>query len=159
MEAAGKALRAAGRCRDRVGALNRHFASLPPRDAEAARLWADSRPLERELLAAFRFCEDAFVRLTWHDEVIFPHQYAQRNLTLLARAAEALTLGDQRGALEALAGIDANHYARFFSREVCRHFTDYALHQPAERLMWGAGRLPGHCELFEACLLYTSRCV
>ena len=149
-KAVGQALRVAGRCRDRVGALNRRFASLAHRDAEAVRLWEDSRPLERELLAAFRFCEDAFVRLTWHDEVIFPHQYAQRNLTLLARAAEALTLGDRRGALEALAGIDANHYARFFSREVCRHFTDYALHQPAERLMWGAGRLPGHCELFEA---------
>ncbi len=145
-----RATSAARHCYARVEALNQRYRSLSPRSDEAKAFPPASRSLERELLSAFRFCEDAFVRLTWHDEVIFPHQYAQRNLTLLTRAEEALSMGDLSGTLEALGAIDVNHYARFFSREVCRHFSEYALHQPAERLMWGAGRLLGHCDLFDA---------
>ncbi|HAX72104.1 MAG TPA: peptidase, partial [Firmicutes bacterium] len=35
-----------------------------------------------------------------------------------------------------------------FDEEVYNYFTDYVLNQPADRLMWGAGRVEGHENLF-----------
>ncbi|MEG1849091.1 MAG: hypothetical protein RR197_00885, partial [Oscillospiraceae bacterium] len=40
-------------------------------------------------------------------------------------------------------------YATAFGREVYDYFTHYVLHQPPERLFWGAGRIQGHLDLFE----------
>ena len=41
---------------------------------------------------------------------------------------------------------------------MCSYFVDYALYQPAERLAWGAGRLPGHVELFETLRSLQKKC-
>ena len=46
------------------------------------------------LLAAFKYAEDQFVRLTWEDEQIFPHEHAQNNIENLAASIEALSEGD-----------------------------------------------------------------
>ena len=115
----------------------------------AARLSQRSAAFHQRLLEAFKFCEDAFVRLTWHDDVIFPHEYAQKNLTLLDGALEALDKGNASDVLDHwLHQIDTNWYAYYFDEATCRHFVDYVLHQPDERLMWGAGRIVGQCGLF-----------
>ena len=100
--------------------------------------------LNRTLLTIFRFCEDCFVRLTWEDVPIFPHEYAQENLKLLAQASELLENGDPHRASDILKQIDNNAYACSFEREVFDYFTDYVVNQPADRLTWGAGRIVGH---------------
>lgn len=124
-------------------------AQTAARTARGARSVKDAHALSAGLLKAFRFCEDAFTRLDWHDAAIFPHEYAQTNLMLLLKACEALQAGDAAAACEALCAVDCNSYALAFDDEVCAHFTDYARKQPLDRLMWGAGRLPGDCRLFD----------
>lgn len=130
--------------------LNHQYAcALDRGDREAARhLYQVSRELNAGLLAAFRFCEDHFTRLSWHDAVLFPHEYAQINLAHLDGALRALKSGDLDGTLDNwLHRIDTNWYAYYFEDAVCRYFNDYVLHQPAERLMWGAGRICGLVDL------------
>lgn len=39
-------------------------------------------------------------------------------------------------------------YAFLFDEEVYYHFTEYILHQPKDRLMWGAGRIMHHENLY-----------
>ncbi len=133
-----------------VCTLNHHYTdALDSGDRGAAdALYAKSRTLHVGLLSAFQFCEDRFTRLGWHDAVLFPHEYAQLNLALLDGALRALNNGDVNGALDHwLHQIDTTWYAYYFDEDVCRHFTDYVLHQPADRLMWGAGRICGLVDL------------
>ena len=118
--------------------------------AKADELLAAAREMNANVLAAFKFAEDAFVRLTWEDSSIFPHEHSQNNLLALKSAAEALKQGDSAAALdEYLFGVDNNWYAYDWSRETFDHFTDYVLNQSADRLMWGAGRVQGHEDLFD----------
>ena len=49
---------------------------------------------------------------------------------------------------EALYEVDNNCYAFLFDEEVYYHFTEYILHQPKDRLMWGAGRILHHENLY-----------
>lgn len=96
----------------------------------------------------FRKTQDYFVRLNWHDEVIFPEEAVQRNLHELQSALKSLKAGDVRQALAALYQVDNNMYAFLFDEEVYYHFTEYILHQPKERLMWGYGRIVHHENLY-----------
>ena len=117
---------------------------------KADELLAETRATNANILAAFKLAEDAFVRLTWEDSSIFPHEHSQNNLLALQGAAEALKQGDSAAALdEYLYGVDNNWYAYDWSRETFDHFTDYVLNQSADRLMWGAGRVQGHEDLFD----------
>ena len=50
---------------------------------------------------------------------------------------------------EYLYGVDNNWYAYDFDKETFTYFTDYVLNQPADRLMWGAGGVVGHEDLFD----------
>jgi len=50
--------------------------------------------------------------------------------------------------LKALYRVDNNMYAFLFDEEVYYHFTEYILHQPKDRLMWGAGRIMHHENLY-----------
>ena len=136
----------------RVQEVNAAYAAaLDAGDTEQAdALLAESRTLNTQVLEAFRYAEDQFVRLTWEDESIFPHQHSQNNLDALDGAVEALRAGDAQSALdEYLYLVDNNWYAYDWSRETFDYFTDYVLNQPAERLMWGAGRVQGHVDLFD----------
>ena len=45
--------------------------------------------------------------------------------------------------------VDNNWYAYDWSTETFHYFTDYVLEQPVDRLMWGAGRVQGHVDLFD----------
>lgn len=147
-----QALTAAELLYQQVCMLNYHYANaLDSGDRFAAdALYAKSRTLSAGLLSAFKFCEDRFTRLGWHDAVLFPHEYAQLNLALLDGALRALNAGDVNGALDHwLHQIDTTWYAYYFDEAVCRHFTDYVLHQPADRLMWGAGRICGLVDLVD----------
>lgn len=118
--------------------------------AQADQLLQESRQMNGEVLAAFRYAEDAFVRLTWEDSSIFPHEHSQNNLLALKGAAAALEQGDSAAALDDyLYLVDNNWYAYDWSRETFSYFTDYVLDQSADRLMWGAGRVQGHEDLFD----------
>ena len=117
---------------------------------KADELLAEAREMNANVLAAFKFAEDSFVRLTWEDSSIFPHEHSQNNLLALEGAAEALKQGNSAAALdEYLYLVDNNWYAYDWSRETFEYFTDYVLNQSADRLMWGAGRVQGHEDLFD----------
>ena len=107
------------------------------------------REFNRRLLYIFRKEQDYFVRLNWHDEVLFPQEAAGSNLEAIYKALDCLRQGDAQGSLDAVYGIDNNRYAFQFDREVFRYFTEYVLNQPADRLKWGAGRIIRHENLFE----------
>lgn len=117
---------------------------------EADALLQQSREMNDAILAAFKFAEDAFVRLTWEDVSIFPHEHSQNNLIALNAAVDALEAGDSAAAVdEYLYAVDNNWYAYDWSRETFDYFTNYVLNQSADRLMWGAGRVQGHEDLFD----------
>ncbi len=113
-------------------------------------LEAQSKQLNAQTLAIYKYAQDHFVRLTWEDEEIFPHEHYQTNLFALKKSIEALKDNDPLAALdEYLYLIDNNWYAYSFSNETYRYFTDYVLEQPDDRLLWGAGRIMGHIDLYE----------
>ena len=107
------------------------------------------KDLQTILMKIFKREQDSFVRLNWHDEVVFPHEGVQFNLKQVRKALHYLKNGDARKALEELYQIDNNRYAFLFSREVFTYFTNYVLEQPADRLQWGAGRIIRHANLYE----------
>ena len=104
--------------------------------------------VSHRLLYLFRKMQDYFVRLNWQDEVCFPHEAASKNLCHLEQAVQALESQNITAALEALYEVDNNCYAFLFDEEVYYHFTEYILHQPKDRLMWGAGRILHHENLY-----------
>lgn len=147
-----KAIALAEEVNTKVAKVNdEYFAALTEEDTEAAhKLYEDSRELNSGLLAAFKYAEDQFVRLTWEDVQIFPHEHSQHNITNLALAIDALNEGDITTAIdEYLWAIDNNWYAYDFDKEVFDYFTDYVLEAPKEKLMWGEGRIVGHEDLFD----------
>lgn len=106
--------------------------------------------LNTKMLETFKYCEDNFVRLTWEDVSIFPHEHATNNILALQGAIEALENGEASTALdEYLYLVDNNWYAYDFSKDTFNNFTDYVLNQPSDRLMWGAGRVIGHVDLYD----------
>lgn len=126
---------------------NKAYQALEDRE-ERIRFRRKQEPNFGELLRIFRKAQDYFVRLNWHDEVIFPQEAAQKNVYELNKALSALKAGDVRQALTALYRVDNNMYAFLFDEEVYYHFTEYILHQPEERLMWGKGRIMHHENLY-----------
>ncbi len=113
-------------------------------------LYDESRELNSKLLTVFKAAQDDLLKLTWEDVLIFPHQHAQNNIENLTSAIDALNNGDINAALdEYLWQVDNNWYAYDWDREVYDYFTDYVLEQPADRLMWGAGRVVGHVDLYD----------
>lgn len=103
--------------------------------------------LQSQLLYLFRKCQDYFVRLNWHDEVLFPHEAAQSNLRHIGDAIRSLENKDMKEALAALYLVDNNQYAFQFDDEVYHYFTEYVLNQDRDRLQWGAGRIVHHVDL------------
>ena len=143
---------AASNAWDKVSEINDGYReALDSGDTAAAdALLQESRELNAAVLSAFKYAEDAFVRLTWEDVSFFPHEHSQNNLLALRGAVEALEAGDSATAIdEYLYAVDNNWYAYDWSRETFDHFTDYVLNQSADRLMWGAGRVQGHEDLFD----------
>ncbi|MEG0381012.1 MAG: M28 family peptidase, partial [Kurthia sp.] len=117
---------------------------------EAQKILTDHKALNDQLLATFKQAQDDLVRLTWEDEVIFPHEHAQNNITNLSNAVTVLKAGKVTKALDdSLYLIDNNWYAYDFEKEVYDYFTNYVTDQPADRLMWGAGRIVGHEDLYD----------
>ena len=132
---------------DKVSEINDSYRkALDSGDTAAAdALIQESRETNAAVLSAFKYAEDAFVRLTWEDVSIFPHEHSQNNLLALNGAVEALERGDSATAIdEYLYAVDNNWYAYDWSRETFDYFTNYVLNQSDDRLMWGAGRVQGH---------------
>ena len=125
--------------------------ALDEQDSETAqKLYDESRELNAKLLAAFKVAQDQLVKLTWEDAQIFPHEHAQTNINALTASIEALQSGDVATAVdEYLWLIDNNWYAFDFDREVYDYMTDYVLEQPADRLLWGYGRVVDHIDLYD----------
>lgn len=148
---AGEAMELGQRIYGRIREMNEQYAAFldEGREKEAAALREKARKKEQLLLQAFRKEQDHFVRLDWHDQVLFPHQGVRENLIHLEKAIASLEKGEVRQALEAIYQIDNNRYAFEFDQEVFDHFTDSVMNQAPERLQWGAGRIIHHENLFE----------
>ena len=116
---------------------------------ELKRIRDENAGLYDWLMRIFQKEQDSFVRLNWHDEVLFPQEAVQNNLKHLDLAMDCLGKKNVRGALEAIYGIDNNRYAFLFEEQVYRYFTEYVLEQPPDRLQWGAGRIVRHENLFQ----------
>ena len=104
--------------------------------------------LSVRLLYIFRKEQDYFVRLNWHDDVLFPQQGVGENLKAIYKALDCLKEENPAGALEAVYEIDNNRYAFLFEQRVYRHFTQYVFSQPKERLKWGYRRIVGYINLY-----------
>lgn len=132
-----------------AGAVNGDFiACVQGTDTAAGVHAADTRKLERALLQVFQQEQDAYVRIDWYGNVLFPHGILQDRLQLLEGAVRNLKEGKLSAALRKLYEIDSNRYAFLFEEEVYRHFTSYALDQSADRLKWGTGRIIGFENFF-----------
>ncbi|MDO5417197.1 MAG: M28 family peptidase [Lachnospiraceae bacterium] len=147
----GRAEQESARLYRRVETLNEEYrrAVLAGQEEECLRLRLESGHLGEALLHLFQKEQEYFVRLDWHDSVLFPQEGARHNLMYLEQAGESLRQGKPEKTLESLYEIDNNRYAFQFEEEVFRYFTDYIFHQPAERLAWGYGRIRRHANLFE----------
>ena len=137
---------------DEVSAGNREYRKRRTggEDGAAEELYRRGRKAERTLLKAFQMEQDAFVRIDWYGNVLFPHQVLQERMRLLEGAVENLKKGDLPEALGKLYRLDNNCYAFLFEEQVYRHFTEYVFRQPRERLKWGYGRILGYESLFSA---------
>ena len=135
---------------DQIQQVNLRYGNMleEGRREEADRLFAACEPLQEKLLYAFYKEQDYFVRLNWHDEVLFPQQAVRRNLEAIYQALDCLREGKVRQCLEHVYSIDNNRYAFEFDQEVFDYFTRYVLEQPSDRLKWGAGRIVHHENLF-----------
>lgn len=119
-------------------------------DTKASKIYEENKALNENVLATFKTCEDYFVTLTWEDVSQFPHEHSVNNLINLNGALDALQDGNGSEALDDyLYQVDNNWYAYDFSKETYNHFTDYVIHQSDDRLMWGAGRVQGHNDLYD----------
>ncbi len=135
----------------KVAKINEDYLNALSKDdhATAKKLYNQSRQLNSDLLSAFKHTEDSFTRLTWEDAVIFPFEHPQNNVNNLTLSIEALKDGDIATPLdEYLWNIDNNWYAYDFDQEVFDYFTAYVLDAPADKLMWGEGRIVGHENLY-----------
>ncbi len=134
----------------RIRQINQEYgALLAAGDVEEAdRMFARCGALQERLLYIFRKEQDYFVRLNWHDEVLFPQEAVQDNLRALYKALRHVEEGNARAALEDIYGIDNNRYAFLFDEQTFGYFTQYVLNQPDSRLKWGAGRIVHHENLF-----------
>ena len=132
---------------DWICRINGEYQSLTERSAKKAfrEKW---QPQGQKLLHIFRKAQDYLVRLNWQDEVMFPQEAAAWNIRQLEKARISLEKNDITDALKALYRVYNNMYAFLFDEEVYYHFTEYILHQPKDRLMWGAGRIMHHENLY-----------
>ena len=145
-----KALRKCREDYEQIAEYNRNYRQMlhEGRYAEAEELFRKTRPLEQKLLAKFKQEQDAFVRIDWYGNVLYPHEICSTNLRLLGGAVRNLKEQRLSSALRKLYQVDNNAYAFNFDEEVYRHFTDYVFHQPKDRLKWGYGGLPEHENLY-----------
>lgn len=103
-----------------------------------------------KLLDLFYFMETHFTKLTWHDEVIFPHEHALQNIEALQQAIQSLEQNQpEQALLHHLHLIDNNWQAYDFDRTLYDHFTNYVIDAPPNKLLWGTGRIMGHLDLFD----------
>lgn len=145
--------RALKKCREeyeQITEYNREYRQLlrDGRAAEAEKFFIQLRDIEKKLLARFKQEQDAFVRIDWYGNVLYPHEICSSNLKLLGGAVRNLKEQRLSSALRKLYQVDNNAYAFMFDEEVYRHFTDYVFHQPKDRLKWGYGRLLEHENLY-----------
>lgn len=136
---------------EKVKKRNAEYAQLlaAGKKQEAEALFEQTRKIEKTLLALFKMEQDAFVRIDWYGNVLYPHELLQKKQKLIQGALRNLSEGRLSSALRKLYQVDNNAYAFMFEEAVYRHFTEYVYQQPRERLKWGYGRLMQHEDLYE----------
>ena len=118
--------------------------------AEVKKYGTKADTVNKQLLALYKYCQDSFIKLTWEDDSIFPHEHAQNNINALNEAVALLEKGDIDTAVnDHLSLVDNNWYALSFDKETYEYFTNQVFKQDKERLNWGAGRIMGHEDLYD----------
>lgn len=109
-----------------------------------------SKELNSKLLETFKYAESNLVRLTWEDEPIFAHQNPQTNIEALSNSKGLIEKGDVTKALdEELYKVDNNWYAYSFDKDVFEYFTNYVINAEKGKLMWSAGKVVSHRDLYD----------
>ncbi len=145
-----KAQSTAKELKDGMKEIRRRFADAKEKGQKDGLEKQLEKRVNESLLKAFKFGQDRFNRLNWEDEQKFPHEVICDNLKNLYDAKKALERGEASKAVEEyLSGVDNNWYACHFDKEVYDYFTNYVIHSKPEKLMWGAGRIMGHVNLFD----------
>lgn len=130
---------------------NKHEQAIKSNNtAEIKKYETKADTVNKQLLALYKYCQDSFIKLTWEDDSIFPHEHAQNNINALNEAVALLEKGDIDTAVnDHLSLIDNNWYALSFDKETYEYFTNQVLKQDKKRLNWGAGRIMGHEDLYD----------
>lgn len=104
----------------------------------------------RYILDTFRAFQESLVRLDWEDSQVYRFEQKQKNIPFLKKALAALDSDNAQAAAEALAGVDDNLYALYFSRPVVQHEYEQLFGEANRgKLFWGAGGLSGYHDFYD----------
>ncbi|WP_338780223.1 M28 family peptidase [Metabacillus sp. FJAT-52054] len=104
---------------------------------------------EKELLQVFQLTQGELMKLNWSIAPTFAHKEHQKTISLLDQSIAALQQGKGQEALdEYLLSIEDEWYSYHFDKKVIDQVTDSALHQPDDRLFWGAGKYVKNVDLY-----------
>jgi len=159
-ETADKAIEAAEAAYDVVEAKNNAYKEAVEKgDYEAAdKILDETSELYSTVFEIFKKAEDDLVRLTWEEEVVFPHQIPQSNLDMVDSAIDALEDKDGQKALdEYLWAIDNNWYAYDFSEKNYTYFSDI-IEQDQDVTQWGYKRVISKERLYDTIHSIMDKC-
>lgn len=129
---------------------NKYYMLKDSSNTEYSEVYNNSRDLNNFLLTTYRKFQDNFVRLNWEDEPVYTLEVIADNISILEKAISNLKNGNIDKAIkDNIFSIDNNMLAYYFDKEVWDYFNDYVLKAPADRLMWGVGRIVGHIDLYD----------
>ncbi len=124
----------------------------------ADKILVETEELYSKVLDIFKKAEDKFVRLTWEEDVIFPHEAPQSNLEMVEEAIEALEDRDGQKALdEYLYAIDNNWYAYEFSKDNYEFFSNI-IEQEEDVTQWGYKRVISKERLYDIIHSIMDKC-
>lgn len=110
------------------------------------------------VLEAFCGFQEHLVRLDWEDEQVYRFEQPQRNVIALRKAVTALENADRKAAAAALAEVDDNGYALYFSRAVVQHEYEQLFGEAnRDKLFWGTGKISGYHDLYDAMAVLEGR--
>nr|WP_249292342.1 M28 family peptidase [Metabacillus flavus] len=139
-----------GEAKKLADALYKKMLDINAKQAVSPQQKAALAKAEKELLQVFQLTQGDLMKLNWSIAPTFAHKEHQKTISLLDQSIAALQQGKGQEALdEYLLSIEDEWYSYHFDKEVIDQVTDSALHQPDDRLFWGAGKYVKNVDLYD----------